>query len=149
MEIKQESPAQLPSAIRLCSFALCFDLLIAFLLIPNLVTILVAIPLLHNACSYNLIGATGNFTLVVSSVMVLRLTFYGAATKPRAPVGAHTRLCCSARAGIEVSSHDPLQNYTDMLFSLELFLGYLSLSCQEIYMSNQMQQDSLVKLSNG
>jgi len=47
-----------------------------------------------------------------------------------------TRLCCSARAGIEVSSHDPLQNYTDMLFSHELFLGYLSLSGQEIYMSN-------------
>ena len=44
------------------------------------------------------------------------------------PVGAHTRLCCSARAGIKVSSHDPLQNCTDMLFSLELFLGYLSLS---------------------
>ena len=65
---------------------------------------------------------------VVCSVMVPRLAIYGAATKPRAPVGAHTRLCCSARAGIEVSSHDPLQNYTDMLFSLELFLGYLSLS---------------------
>ena len=49
---------------------------------------------------------------------------------------AATRLCCSARAGIEVSSHDPLQNCTDVLLSRELFLGYLSLSCQEIYMSN-------------
>ena len=48
---------------------------------------LFAIPLLHNACSYNLIGATRNFTLVVSSVMVLWLTFYGAMTKLRASCG--------------------------------------------------------------
>ena len=52
---------------------------------------------------------------------------------------AATRLCCSARAGIEVSSHDPLQNCTDVLFSHELLLGYLSLSCQKIGMLNQMQ----------
>ena len=44
MEFKQESPAQLPSTIRLCSFALCFDLLKASLLIPNLVTILDCYP---------------------------------------------------------------------------------------------------------
>ena len=48
---------------------------------------LFAIPLLHNACSYNLIGATGNFTLVVCPVMVPRLAIYGAATKPRASCG--------------------------------------------------------------
>jgi hypothetical protein len=36
-------------------------------------------------------------------------------------VGAHTRLRCSARAGIKVSSHDPLQNYTDVLFLCGLF----------------------------
>ena len=47
-------------------------------------------------------------------------------------MGAHTRLCCSARAGIGVSSHDPLQNCTDVLFSCELFLGYLSISYQKI-----------------
>ena len=43
------------------------------------------------------------------------------------PVGAHTRLCSSTRTGIEVPSHDPLQNFTDVLFSCKLFLGYLSL----------------------
>ena len=44
MEIRQESPAQLSSAIRLCSLALCFDLRIASLLIPNLVTTFVCYP---------------------------------------------------------------------------------------------------------
>jgi len=46
-------------------------------------------------------------------------------------VGAHTRLCCSTRAGIEVPSHDPLQNCTNVLFSHKHFLGYLSLSLSE------------------
>jgi hypothetical protein len=31
------------------------------------------------------------------------------------PVGAHTRLSCSARAGIVVNSCDPLRDYTDVL----------------------------------
>jgi hypothetical protein len=31
------------------------------------------------------------------------------------PVGAHTRLSCSARAGIMVNSCDPLRDYTDVL----------------------------------
>jgi hypothetical protein len=38
-------------------------------------------------------------------------------------VNIHTRLCCLAHASIEVSSHDPLWNYINMLsfvdFSLE------------------------------
>jgi hypothetical protein len=38
-------------------------------------------------------------------------------------VNVHTRLCCLAHAGTEVSSHDPLWNYINMLsfvdFSLE------------------------------
>jgi hypothetical protein len=29
-------------------------------------------------------------------------------------VNVHARLCCLAHAGIEVSSHDPLWNYTDV-----------------------------------
>jgi hypothetical protein len=35
-------------------------------------------------------------------------------------VNAHTRFCCLAHAGIEVSSHDPLWNYTDVLSSVDL-----------------------------
>jgi hypothetical protein len=31
------------------------------------------------------------------------------------PVGAHTRMSCSARAGIAVNSRDPLRDYTDVL----------------------------------
>jgi hypothetical protein len=31
------------------------------------------------------------------------------------PVGAHTRLSCSARGGIMVNSCDPLRDYTDVL----------------------------------
>ena len=44
MEIKQESPAQLSLAIRLCSLVLCFDLLITSLLVPNLVTTFACYP---------------------------------------------------------------------------------------------------------
>jgi hypothetical protein len=37
-------------------------------------------------------------------------------------VNVHARLCCLAHAGIEVSSHDPLWNYTNTLSSVDLFL---------------------------
>jgi hypothetical protein len=37
-------------------------------------------------------------------------------------VNVHTRFCCLAHAGIEVSSHDPLWNYTDVLSSIDLSL---------------------------
>ena len=140
MEIKQESPTQLSSAIKLCSLTLCFDLQITSLLTPNLVTTFAC----YSSFAWclllcNQICATWEFLWVVCSVMVPRLAIYSAATKPRAPMGAHTRLCCSACASINVPSHDPLQNYTDVLFSCELLLGYLSLLCQKICMSNQMQ----------
>jgi hypothetical protein len=42
-------------------------------------------------------------------------------------VNAHTGLCCSVHAGIEVSSHDPLWNYTDILSSVDLSLGMISM----------------------
>jgi hypothetical protein len=35
-------------------------------------------------------------------------------------VNVHARLCCLAHAGIKVSSHDPLWNYTDVLSSIDL-----------------------------
>jgi hypothetical protein len=54
------------------------------------------------------------FIISASSVMVSRLTTYGAAAKLRALVNVHARLCCLAHVGIDVSSHDPLWNYTDM-----------------------------------
>ena len=44
MKIWQESPAQLSSAIKLCSLALYFDLWITSLLTPNLVTTIVCYP---------------------------------------------------------------------------------------------------------
>ena len=44
MKIWQESPAQLSSAIKLCSLALYFDLRITSLLTPNLVTTIVCYP---------------------------------------------------------------------------------------------------------
>jgi hypothetical protein len=34
----------------------------------------------------------------------------------------YTGFCCLAHAGIEVSSHDPLWNYTDVLSSIDLSL---------------------------
>jgi hypothetical protein len=41
-------------------------------------------------------------------------------------VNVHARLCCLARAGIKVSSHDPLWNYPNMLSSVDLFLETIS-----------------------
>jgi hypothetical protein len=35
-------------------------------------------------------------------------------------VNVHARLCCLVHTGIEVSSHDPLWNYTDVLSSVDL-----------------------------
>jgi hypothetical protein len=37
-------------------------------------------------------------------------------------VNVHARLCCLAHAGIKVSSHDPLWNYTNVLSPVDLFL---------------------------
>jgi hypothetical protein len=54
------------------------------------------------------------FVIGASLVMVSRLMTYGAAAKLRAPVNAHTGLCYSSDAGIKVSGHDPLWNYTDV-----------------------------------
>jgi hypothetical protein len=56
------------------------------------------------------IGATWNFTFVVRLVMVLWVAADGAATKPRASCGCRHMVGCLARAGIMVSSHDPLSN---------------------------------------
>jgi hypothetical protein len=41
-------------------------------------------------------------------------------------VNVHARLCCLAHAGIEVSSHDPLWNYTNILSSVDFFLETIS-----------------------
>jgi hypothetical protein len=46
------------------------------------------------------------------------------------------RLCCLARAGIEVASHDPSWNYTNVLSSRDHFLGYLFLFLSEGLISN-------------
>jgi hypothetical protein len=47
------------------------------------------------------------------------------------------RLCCLAHAGIEIASHDPSWNYTNVLSSHEHFLGYLFIIYQKVLMSNQ------------
>jgi hypothetical protein len=87
VEFKQESHAQLSLAIELCSLVPCFDLWIASLLILNLMTTFACYPSLYGPCSYNLIGATWNFTFVVRLVMVLWVATNGAATKPGAYCG--------------------------------------------------------------
>ena len=62
----------------------------------------------------------------------------GVVAEPRASLwSADTWLCCWVCAGIEVPSHDPLQNYINVLFSCELFLGYLSISNWKILISDQ------------
>jgi hypothetical protein len=42
-------------------------------------------------------------------------------------VNAHTGLCYSSDAGIKVSGHDPLWNYTDLLSSEDLSLETISI----------------------
>ena len=37
-------------------------------------------------------------------------------------MNVHTGFCCLAHAGIKVASHDPLWNYTDVLYSIDLSL---------------------------
>jgi hypothetical protein len=43
------------------------------------------------------------------------------------PVNAHTGLCYSLDAGIKVSGHDTLWNYTDVLSSVNYFLETISM----------------------
>jgi hypothetical protein len=42
-------------------------------------------------------------------------------------VNAHTGLCYSSDAGIKVSGHDPLWNYSNMLSSIDLFREMISM----------------------
>jgi hypothetical protein len=42
------------------------------------------------------------------------------------PMGAHTRLSCSACVGIVVNSHDPLCDHTDVLSFMDIFLKSIS-----------------------
>jgi hypothetical protein len=42
-------------------------------------------------------------------------------------VNAHTGLCYSLDAGIKVSGHDTLWNYTDVLSSVNYFLETISM----------------------
>jgi hypothetical protein len=71
-----------------------------------------------------LIGATWNFTFVVRLVMVLWVAADGAATKPRASCGCRHMAGCLARAGITVSSHDPLSNDSRcVIFSCSLVIS--------------------------
>jgi hypothetical protein len=47
-------------------------------------------------------------------------------------MNAHTGLCYSSDAGIKVSSHDPLWNYTDVLPPVDLFLETISVLFVEV-----------------
>ena len=48
-------------------------------------------------------------------------------------MGGYIRLCCSACAGIKVPSHDPLQNYADVLFSHELLVISPYILSEDLY----------------
>jgi hypothetical protein len=67
------------------------------------------------------------FIFGASSVMVSWLRTYGAAAKLRALMNVHARLCCLVHAGIDVSSHDPLWNYTDVWSSVNISLEIISM----------------------
>jgi hypothetical protein len=81
------------------------------------------------------IGATWNFAFVVHLVMVLWVA--GASTKPRASCGCRHMAGCLARAGITISSHDPLSNDNRCFIFSCSFLGYLSISYRKIHILDQ------------
>jgi hypothetical protein len=83
------------------------------------------------------IGATRNFTFVVRLVMVLWVAADGATTKPRASYGCRHMASCLARAGIMVSSHDPLWNDSRCVIFSCSFLGYLSRLYRKIHILDQ------------
>jgi hypothetical protein len=86
VEFKQESLAQLSSAIKLCYLVLCFNLWIASLIL-NLVTTFACYSSLVWCFSLQPNLCHLKFHLFVCLIMVLRLAFYGAMTKPRASCG--------------------------------------------------------------
>jgi hypothetical protein len=62
-------------------------------------------------------------------------------------VNVHTGLCYLARAGIEVPSHDPLWNYSNMLSSVDLFLETISVLFVEVikqHLSSLLDQKSIL-----
>jgi hypothetical protein len=68
------------------------------------------------------------FIIGASSVVVSRSRTYGAAAKLRASCEcAHRTVLYSSDAGIKVSGHDPLWNYTDVLSSVNYFLETISM----------------------
>jgi hypothetical protein len=61
-------------------------------------------------------------------------------------VNAHTGFCCLAHAGIEVSSHDPLWNYADVLSSVDSFLETISVLFVEVikqHLSSPLDQKGI------
>jgi hypothetical protein len=76
------------------------------------------------------------FLIVLCSVMVSRLVLSVAATKPRASCGTWHKVCCSARAGIEIASHDPSgttpMGYLLMINSLVVFPIFVGRSYIEL-----------------
>jgi hypothetical protein len=66
------------------------------------------------------ICAAWDFLLITSGNGVMT-KIDGAATKPRASCELHTWLCCSARAGIMISSCNPLWDYINVLSWHNLF----------------------------
>jgi hypothetical protein len=57
---------------------------------------------------------------------------YGAMENLRAPCECTRKVMLLGVAGIEVPSHDPLRNYTNMLSSVEIFLETISLLFVEV-----------------
>jgi hypothetical protein len=90
-----------------------------------------------DVCLNTLNSGHVGFLIVLCSVMVSRLVYSSAVTKPRASCGVWHKVCCSTRVGIEAASHDPSWNYTNGLSSHDHFLGYLFLFLLEGLISNQ------------
>jgi hypothetical protein len=92
-----------------------------YTLVSQLVVIIhyeiILIGYLYTNCFYLV-----RFIIGASFVMVSWLRTYGTAAKLKPPVNVHPGFCCLAHAGIKVSSHDPLWNYTDVLSSIDLSL---------------------------
>jgi hypothetical protein len=89
-----------------------------------------------DVCLNTLNSGHVGFLVVLSLVMVSRLVLSGAVMKSRASCGAQHKVWCSARADIEVASHDPSWNCTNMLSSRDHFLRYLFLFVGRSYIKS-------------
>jgi hypothetical protein len=117
---------------------MCFDLQLASLLTLTLWSSLVATPSLQDVVSTCLIHDMWGPLMGVVFGNGVTISTLWCHDETEGLLWARTQGCVARHAQVSrIASHDPLWSYPDVLSFYELFLGYLSLSCQKILILNQ------------